>query len=123
MEPNSIYQKIYRIVRRIPRGKVATYGQIAELAGIAGRARQVGYALYVLPGKSRVPWHRVINAKGEISLRCGAELMQKLLLEKEGVVFDGNNRVSLKAYGWLPVEKHRVSPSFIASSTFSFETN
>lgn len=105
MEPNSLYQRIYRIIRRIPRGKVATYGQIAKLAGIAGHARQVGYALHVLPGTSRVPWHRVINAKGEISLRYGTGLMQRSLLEKEKIVFDEKNRVSLKVYRWQPMKE------------------
>ena len=61
------YQRIYEAVKRIPRGRVATYGQIATLAGLDGHARQVGYALHSLPDGSDIPWHRVINAKGE---RC-----------------------------------------------------
>src|SRR6185436_18609812 len=62
----SPYQRIYRIVRRIPRGRVATYGQVALLAGLKGHARQVGYALHALPDAETVPWQRVINARGEI---------------------------------------------------------
>src|SRR5438045_8135665 len=94
----SRYQAIYAIVRRIPRGRVATYGQIAELAGLEGHARQVGYALHVLPSRSKVPWHRVINAKGEISRRSGggdSHELQRHMLEHEGVEFDRAGRVHL----------------------------
>ena len=94
------YAKIYSLVKRVPRGRVATYGQIAELAGLG--ARQVGYALHSLPSDSRVPWHRVINARGEVSPRSGGDSheLQRLLLEEEGVEFDLRGRVSLKEYGW-----------------------
>jgi O-6-methylguanine DNA methyltransferase len=61
------WERIYDVVRRIPKGRVATYGQVAALAGLPRHARQVGYALHVLPESSKVPWHRVINAKGEVS--------------------------------------------------------
>ena len=92
------YQRIYAAVRRIPRGRVATYGQIAELAGLEGHARQVGYALHVAP--EGLPWHRVINAQGKISARAGSDWgeLQRLLLEAEGVSFDGNGRVDLKKF-------------------------
>jgi methylated-DNA-protein-cysteine methyltransferase related protein len=98
------YQRIYRIVRRIPRGRVATYGQIAELAGLAGHARQVGYALHALPQESSVPWHRVVNARGGISARSipGAELVQEQLLEREGVRVGSNGRVRLEQVLWAP---------------------
>jgi len=96
------YELIWRVVRRVPRGRVATYGQIAELAGLAGHARQVGYALHNLPERSGVPWHRVINAKGEVSPRSGGDSheLQRILLEAEGVRFDGRGRVDLTTYGW-----------------------
>ena len=96
------YEKIYRAVRRIPRGRVATYGQIAELAGLEGHARQVGYALNVLPSRSKLPWHRVINAKGEISRRSGGDSheLQRHMLEHEGVEFDRTGRVDLARYRW-----------------------
>ena len=96
------YKKIYRAVRRIPRGRVATYGQIAELAGLEGHARQVGYALNVLPSRSKVPWHRVINAKGEISRRSGGDSheLQRHMLEHEGVKFDRTGRVDLARHRW-----------------------
>ena len=96
------YERIYRAVRRIPRGRVATYGQIAELAGLEGHARQVGYALNVLPSRSKLPWHRVINAKGEISRRSGGDSheLQRHMLEHEGVEFDRTGRVDLARYRW-----------------------
>ena len=98
------YQRIYAVVRRIPRGRVATYGQIAVLAGCAGHARQVGYALHALGDGTTVPWHRVLNARGAISLRSapGAELTQRMLLEREGVPFDLRGRVRLERVLWRP---------------------
>ena len=101
------YRRIYRVVRRIPRGKVATYGQIAVLAGVPRQPRQVGYALHVLPRGSDVPWQRVINAKGEVSPRStpGYEGMQRAALESEGVVFDPRGRVDLGRYQWRPTQR------------------
>ena len=103
--PQSSYARIYAVVRRIPYGRVATYGQVAELAGLAGHARQVGYALHALPMSTALPWHRVINAAGGISLRraaVGSELTQRQLLEEEGVGFDLRGRVRLGAVRWRP---------------------
>jgi methylated-DNA-protein-cysteine methyltransferase-like protein len=87
MQAQSRWERIYTVVRGIPRGKVATYGQVARLAGLKGHARQVGYALHALPGWKRVPWHRVVNAHGAISLPpgTGADVTQRLRLEREGV--------------------------------------
>ena len=101
------YQRIYNIVKRIPPGRVATYGQVAALAGLPGHARQVGYALHALPERSVIPWHRVVNAKGGISLRsvAGAELTQQQLLSREGVRLDSKGRVSLSRYRWVPRAK------------------
>ena len=98
------YERIYSAARRIPSGRVATYGQIAALAGLAGRARQVGYALHALPDGSDVPWQRVINAKGEVSPRShpGLENYQRHLLEEEGVEFDGRGRIDLDRFRWDP---------------------
>ena len=103
-EGSGNYARIIAVVRRIPRGRVASYGQIATLARLPGHARQVGYALHALPRGSTAPWHRVINAKGEISRRRipGGELTQRVLLEREGVRFDARGRVSLVRYGWRP---------------------
>ena len=95
--------RIYRVIRRIPRGRVATYGQVAGLAGMPGQARLVGYALHALDDP-RVPWQRVINAKGEISARSelGPEELQRQLLEDEGVEFTLGGRVSLERFRWRP---------------------
>ena len=101
---SSSYQRIYAVVRRIPEGRVATYGQVASLAGLAGHARQVGYALHALPKGTAIPWHRVVNAKGGISLRSmpGGELVQRGLLEREGIPLDPRGRVPLARVRWLP---------------------
>jgi methylated-DNA-protein-cysteine methyltransferase-like protein len=101
----SSYESIYRIVRRIPRGRVATYGQVAELAGLAGHARQVGYALHALPDHSSLPWQRVVNARGEVSPRSDGSPMaglQRVLLQAEGVAFDAAGRIPLRRFRWRP---------------------
>jgi methylated-DNA-protein-cysteine methyltransferase-like protein len=104
----SSYARIYAVVRRIPKGRVATYGQVAELAGLPRQARQVGYALAAL-ADTRVPWHRVLNARGEISQRSdpGPERLQRVLLEREGVGFDANDRVALARHLWQPRVRRR----------------
>jgi methylated-DNA-protein-cysteine methyltransferase related protein len=96
------YELIWSWVRKIPRGRVATYGQIAELAGLEGHARQVGYALHNLPENSDVPWHRVVNARGEISPRSAGDSheLQRLLLSAEGVATDARGRIDLSRYRW-----------------------
>jgi methylated-DNA-protein-cysteine methyltransferase-like protein len=95
-------EAIYAAVRRIPKGRVATYGQIARLAGLPRRARLVGHVLGGTPRGVRVPWHRVINAGGKISRRehPDGELQQRALLEREKVVFGRTGRVSLAKYQW-----------------------
>ena len=102
-KPNS-YLRIYETVKKIPSGNVATYGQIARLAGLSGHARQVGYALHNLPSDSDVPWQRVINSRG--GLRFPEESvvwhMQKSILESEGIQFDENHTISLLKYNWKP---------------------
>jgi len=104
---SSAYARIYAVVSRIPRGRVATYGQVAGLAGLAGGARQVGYALHALRGDSDTPWQRVVNARGEISPRSepGLEGVQRQLLEAEGLVFDERDRIDLRRYGWRPTRR------------------
>jgi len=96
----SRWKKFYATVRKVPRGRVASYGQIAELAGFDGHARQVGYALHALPAESGVPWHRVVNAKGEISPRSAGDSheLQRMLLEAEGVGFDKKGRVERRYF-------------------------
>ncbi len=104
MNKNDLYPRIYAVVKRIPNGRVATYGQIASLAGISGHTRVIGYALSALSPKNDVPWHRVINAKGRVSTRSepGLENCQRSLLEAEGVLFDADGKVSLSRFGWRP---------------------
>ena len=96
------YECVYALVRQVPPGKVVTYGQVAALLGQPRAARAVGYALRFLPAGTDVPWHRVINHRGQISLRTPPEspLLQRLLLEEEGVVFDAEGRVDLGVYRW-----------------------
>ncbi len=93
---------------RIPRGRVATYGQIARLAGLGAHARLVGYALHAAPRGLGLPWHRVINARGCISLprHDGGYDLQRSLLESEKVIFAGD-AVDLVRYGWRPAGGHR----------------
>jgi methylated-DNA-protein-cysteine methyltransferase-like protein len=106
MTPTSgTYLAIYAVVGRIPEGSVATYGQVAGLAGLPGRARLVGYALNALAGGSAIPWQRVVNALGRISPRsCGsdADMEQRLRLEQEGVSFDAGGRIPLERFLWRP---------------------
>ena len=98
------YRRIYVVVKRIPRGRVATYGQVAWLAGLPRHARQVGYALQALSDVDAVPWQRVVNAKGEISPRCHpyAVVQQRQMLEREGVVFAANHKIPLSRFQWKP---------------------
>ncbi|HEV8599251.1 MAG TPA: MGMT family protein [Gemmatimonadales bacterium] len=101
---STAYPRIYAAARLIPPGQVATYGQLAKVAGLPGRARQVGYAMHALPSGSTVPWHRVVNAQGKVSRRRvpGAELTQRMLLEREGVEFGPGGRIPLARYRWRP---------------------
>jgi methylated-DNA-protein-cysteine methyltransferase-like protein len=97
--------RILAVVGRIPRGRVATYGQIAARAGLAGQARLVGYALHALPEGTPLPWHRVLGAGGRLSLMRSdpaSALTQRLRLEREGVRFDARGRVDLTVFGWRP---------------------
>lgn len=109
----STYKLIYRVVRQIPWGRVATYGQIAELANLPGQARLVGYALYrVSLEQEEIPWHRVINAKGEIStspFRYGTDDLQRSLLEQEGIEFNPAGKINLQQYRWQP-DLHPLPP-------------
>jgi methylated-DNA-protein-cysteine methyltransferase-like protein len=105
----SRWERFYREVARIPRGRVSTYGDVATAAGLDGHARQVGYALHALSAGRRIPWHRVINARGEISLREGDDSrdLQRTLLAAEGVAFDERGRVDLARYRWKDGRRDR----------------
>jgi methylated-DNA-protein-cysteine methyltransferase related protein len=104
MKVSEPYARIYAVVKRIPAGRVATYGQVAALAGLAGAARQVGYALNATPRGIRIPWQRVVNAQGTVSRRADPddEIRQRRLLEAEGVRFDPRGRIPLDRYRWKP---------------------
>ncbi len=108
--PPTRYERVYAVVRRIPRGRVATYGQVAALAGLPGHARFVGYALAALPSGSRVAWQRVVNAAGRVSARRdggGVEALQSAILRREGVRFGPDGAIRLDAYRWRPSGRRR----------------
>lgn len=102
MSRSTTYERVYSIVAQIPRGRVATYGQIAEIAGLERGGRQAGNALSALSDDSPIPWHRVVSARGYISIRSetGAEQIQKTLLKREGIVFGTDDRISLERFRW-----------------------
>ncbi|MBA7541057.1 DNA base-flipping protein [subsurface metagenome] len=101
--PKSFYQKVIAIIKNIPEGKVATYGQIATYAGNPRAARQVSYILHSSSRKENLPWHRVINSKGSISLKPGHGYeLQKQMLKKEGITFQENDCIDLKRFLWIP---------------------
>jgi methylated-DNA-protein-cysteine methyltransferase-like protein len=123
---NPFYHRIYRIVRHIPKGRVATYGVVARLAGRPGAARTVGWALSALPQDNDVPWWRVINAAGRISLASDhSAVLQRALLLREGVKFAPGGAVSLGSFGW-PAEAYNnvvAAQSRAASSRRSRRLN
>ena len=101
----SLDQRVLQAVCRIPRGQLATYGQIADLIGAYGCARQVGWALRRLKLPSTVPWHRVVNAQGRISMslcREGSDWIQRDLLLAEGIPVDWEGRLPLRQFLWHP---------------------
>ena len=97
---SELYQRIYALVRQVPKGYVTTYGDIARQVGCS--ARTVGFAMAALPQGHDVPWQRVINRQGKVSPRSTGDggLVQKLLLEAEGVLFDDRQTVDLQRFGW-----------------------
>lgn len=100
-EPD-INHRIWQVVATIPSGRVSTYGAVAEKAGLARAARRVGRALRGLPPDTRIPWHRVVNASGKISLPEGSRShrTQRDRLESEGVAFALNGSIDLERFGW-----------------------
>lgn len=102
------FSQVYDQVRKIPYGRVATYGQIAFMLGWQFGARTVGWALHALPPGSDVPWHRVVNAEGRISVRESER--QRQLLEAEGIDFDNTNTINLAQFGWRgPLEQSKAT--------------
>jgi methylated-DNA-protein-cysteine methyltransferase related protein len=120
MPKPSFYEAVWALVRRVPRGRVVTYGQVATWLGSPRAARAVGYAMFNVDDP-KVPWHRVINRNGEISI--GGHLhrpdLQRDLLRREGVRLDGQGRIDLGRYGWAPKEtpKPVVSRRFLKGSS------
>ncbi|HWQ04488.1 MAG TPA: MGMT family protein [Longilinea sp.] len=96
-----LYDRIYAVVRQIPYGRVSTYGRIAYLVGGCS-AQMIGFAMAALPGDSDVPWQRVVNRQGKISPRgIGfGSMIQRTLLEDEGIVFNSAGEIDLNIYGW-----------------------
>jgi len=108
MKTKNTFRKIYSVVAKIPRGKVATYGQIAGISSIQGSAKLVGYALNKLPDSTDLPWHRVINRSGKISYspsRNDHDNLQRILLENEGIEFGRNEIIELSKYLWNPLNE------------------
>tara|TARA_Y100000816_G_C25708689_1_gene374173 strand:- start:148 stop:465 length:318 start_codon:yes stop_codon:yes gene_type:complete len=103
-DSNELHRQILEVIALIPYGKVATYGQIAKLAGIPKHARLVGYVLKHLDQESSIPWHRVINSQGKISVmrinEKGENIQQQLLADEEIYVL--NNKINLKVFSWIP---------------------
>ena len=108
-DSDGTHGRIHKVVSRIPKGRVATYGQIARLAGLGGQGRLVGYAMHALPAGTRVPWQRVVNAQGTISLPGKSAHRQRDMLEKEGVRFDVRGRIDLDRFLWQPRARHEDS--------------
>jgi len=102
----NFFETVYEIVKQIPAGKATSYGQVALLSGKPNTARAVGYALKAIPLNRHyeIPWHRVINTKGYISIRNipNAHSIQRNLLEKEGIIFCEDGKIDLSKYGWFP---------------------
>jgi methylated-DNA-protein-cysteine methyltransferase-like protein len=116
----SFFRRVVNVIKKIPRGKVATYGQIAALAGNPRGARQVAWVLHSASDKEKLPWQRVINSKGTISLpRYGGYELQKALLVKEKIKFDGNDGVDLARFQWRPKSKKEKTTRRLKNSTSS----
>ena len=98
------WEPVYRLVRKIPRGRVTTYGELAQALRLPGGARAVGFALAATPRGQGIPWHRVLGAKGRIRVPEHYAALQRKLLETEGVAIDGE-AIDLRRYGWSPLRK------------------
>ncbi len=122
---NPLYERVYFLVRAIPPGKVTTYGQLGAMCGIAD-ARTIGDAMNACP--KDVPWQRVINARGTISIQGATGARQRALLESEGVAFDENARVDFASVGWVPEAEwldangYKTPPPFAQEKTDSGNT-
>lgn len=103
MKASLSHRRLLAVIKLVPEGSVATYGQIAKLAGLEGHARQVVWVLHSSSRKYKLPWHRIINSQGRIGLPNEyAQLRQRNLLLKEGIEFDLYGKIDLKKFGWKP---------------------
>ncbi len=122
-QDKSLFPRIYEVVRQVPRGRVASYGQIAEIVGARCGARcdarMVGYAMAATPEGSDVPWQRIVNREGKISLLGQGGEIQRMRLEAEGVTFDARNRIDMKRFGWAgPDSAEKESPETTQPALF-----
>ncbi|MFZ0634970.1 MAG: MGMT family protein [Candidatus Acidiferrales bacterium] len=104
------WDPVYRLVKKIPRGRVTTYGELAQALKLRGGARVAGYAMAGCPSGRGIPWHRVVGAGGKLLIREPFGAMQRKLLESEGVEIRGS-RVDYQRHGWSPSRKRRARPS------------
>ena len=103
LERNVVFQRFYALVDSIPKGRLATYGQIAKEAGLPRHARHVGHALRQLAAGSKLPWHRVISSNGQIAQRPGASQSKQIQrLRSEGIKVSASGRIKLATYRWNP---------------------
>ena len=98
------WELVYRLVKKIPRGRVATYGQVAKLLRLPGGARAAGYAMAATPRGKGIPWQRVVGAGGRLLIREPYASLQRRLLASEGIEV-GARRIDMKRFGWSPVNK------------------
>ena len=117
-ERESLFPRIYEVVCQVPRGQVASYGQIAEIVGPGCDARMVGYAMAAIPEGSDVPWQRIVNREGKISLPGRGGEIQRMRLEAEGITFDARGRIDMKHFGWQGTEPQDEPPEMTQPPLF-----
>lgn len=100
----SSWEPVYKLVKKIPRGRVTTYGALAKALHLRGGARAAGHAMAACPAGKSIPWHRVIGAGGHLLIREPHSSLQQRLLVTEGVAMGGGKRVNVKKYGWVPIK-------------------